>query len=134
VSNLLNNAAKYTEEGGRIWLTVESSADEAVIRVRDTGVGIAPEILPKLFEMFTQVQASVSRSEGGLGIGLSLVRSLVEMHGGSVQAFSEGLGRGSEFVVRLPLLRQPAPPVAAETKPQAPRKVPARRILVVDDK
>ena len=133
VSNLLNNAAKYTEGGGRIWLTVEPSAGQAVLRVRDTGVGIAPEMLPKLFEMFTQVQGSVSRSEGGLGIGLSLVRSLVEMHGGSVQAFSEGLGRGSEFAVRLPLLQEAAPPAAVVDKPERPRKTPPRRILVVDD-
>lgn len=133
VSNLLNNAAKYTEMGGRIWLTVEPSASEAVIRVRDTGIGIASEILPRIFEMFTQAQGSMSSSEGGLGVGLSLVRSLVQMHGGSVQALSEGLGRGSEFVIRLPRLQQPASTAAAETRPHPRRKVPARRILVVDD-
>jgi signal transduction histidine kinase len=103
LSNLLNNAAKYTEEGGRIGLTVESSGGEAVLRVRDTGVGIAADMLPHIFEMFTQVQGSVSRSEGGLGIGLTLVRGLVEMHGGTVAAQSEGHGQGSEFVLRLPL-------------------------------
>ena len=102
-ANLLNNAAKYTEEGGRIGLTVEASGDEAVLRVRDTGVGIAADMLPHLFEMFTQVPGSVSRSEGGLGIGLTLVRGLVEMHGGTVAAQSEGHGQGSEFIVRLPL-------------------------------
>jgi PAS domain S-box-containing protein len=134
VSNLLTNAAKYTEEGGRIVLTVEASASQAVIGVRDTGVGIAPEMLPRLFEMFTQVQGSVNRSEGGLGIGLSLVRCLVEMHGGNVQALSPGLGHGSEFVVRLPLLHEPLPPApAAGATPPPQRKVPARRILVVDD-
>lgn len=134
VSNLLTNAAKYTEVGGRIVLTVEASAGEAVIGVRDTGVGIAPEMLPRLFEMFTQVQGSVSRSEGGLGIGLSLVRSLVEMHGGNVQALSPGLDHGSEFVVRLPLLHEllPSAPAARVKAPPQP-KVRARRILVVDD-
>jgi len=112
LSNLLNNAAKYTEEGGRIDLTVEASGGEAVLRVRDTGVGIAADMLPHIFEMFTQVQGSVGRSEGGLGIGLTLVRKLVEMHGGRVDAQSEGPGHGSEFVVRLPLLRE-ATPLAA---------------------
>jgi CheY-like chemotaxis protein len=134
VSNLLNNAAKYTEEGGRIGLTVEADGAQAVLRVRDTGVGIAPDQLPRIFELFTQVQGSVSHSEGGLGIGLTLVRSLVEMHGGSIMAFSEGLGRGSEFVVRLPLLRETPPPdTAAGRKPVATHQVSPRRILLVDD-
>lgn len=133
VSNLLDNAAKYTEEGGRIWLTVESGEGEAIIRVRDTGMGIAPETLPKLFEMFTQVRGSLGRSEGGLGIGLNLVRSLVELHSGSVQAFSDGLGRGSEFRVRLPLLKQVPAPSATGLKPEAAGDGPARRILIVDD-
>ncbi|HEV3260116.1 MAG TPA: PAS domain S-box protein [Gemmataceae bacterium] len=133
LSNLLNNAAKYTEEGGRIDLTVEPSGREAVLRVRDTGVGIAADMLPRIFEMFTQVQGSVSRSEGGLGIGLTLVRKLVEMHGGRVEAHSEGHGHGSEFVVRLPLLRQAVLPAAAEAEQQRPRKVPARNVLIVDD-
>jgi PAS domain S-box-containing protein len=118
LSNLLNNAAKYTQEGGRIDLTVEASGDEAVLRVRDTGVGIAAEMLPHIFEMFTQVQGSVSSSEGGLGIGLTLVRKLVEMHGGRVAAQSEGPGHGSEFVVRLPLLREATPQAAAEAEQQ----------------
>jgi PAS domain S-box-containing protein len=140
VSNLLNNAAKYTEEGGRIWLTVEPASErrrrprEVLLRVRDTGVGIAADMLPSIFEMFTQVQGSVSRSEGGLGVGLTLVRSLVELHGGSVTALSEGLGQGSEFVVRLPLLQKPPPPApAAREQPTRTRKAPPRRILVVDD-
>jgi CheY-like chemotaxis protein len=101
--------------------------------VRDTGVAIAADMLPQIFEMFTQVQGSVKRSEGGLGIGLTLVRSLVEMHGGSVAAHSAGPGHGSEFVVRLPLLRQAAPPMAAEAEEQRPREVPARSVLIVDD-
>ena len=134
VSNLLNNAAKYTEEGGRIELSVEASCDQAVLRVRDTGVGIAAAMLPHVFDLFTQVQGSVSRSEGGLGIGLTLVRSLVEMHGGSVLATSGGLGHGSEFIVRLPLLQEtPAAAGAAGEQPEWTRMGPARHILVVDD-
>ena len=105
VSNLLNNSAKYTEEGGRIELAVEANGDQAILRVRDTGVGIAPAMLPRIFDLFTQVPGCENRSEGGLGIGLSLVRNLIELHGGRVQATSAGLGHGSEFVVRLPLLR-----------------------------
>jgi len=133
LSNMLNNAAKYTEEGGRIDLTVESSGREAVIRVRDTGAGIAAEMLPNIFEMFAQVQGSVSRSEGGLGIGLTLVRKLVEMHGGSVAAFSDGLGHGSEFVVRLALLDD-APSLAdGEAEAHRPRKIPVRNVLIVDN-
>jgi PAS domain S-box-containing protein len=133
LSNLLNNAAKYTEEHGRIELTVEPSGGEAVLRVRDTGIGIAADMLPRIFEMFTQVPGSVSRSEGGLGIGLTLVRSLVEMHRGSVAAHSQGHGHGSEFVVRLPLLCEAAPPTAAEAEQQTPHKVPAWSVLIVDD-
>jgi signal transduction histidine kinase len=134
VSNLLNNAAKYTEEGGHIELSVEASCDQAVLRVRDTGVGIVADMLPHVFDLFTQVQGSVSRSEGGLGIGLTLVRSLVEMHGGSVLATSGGLGHGSEFIVRLPLLQEtPAAAGAVGEQPEWTRKGPARRILVVDD-
>jgi CheY-like chemotaxis protein len=133
LSNLLNNAAKFTEVGGCIELTVESSGDEAVLRVRDTGVGITADMLPRIFEMFTQVQGSVSRSAGGLGIGLTLVRSLVDMHGGSVEVHSDGPGHGSEFVVRLPLLPQAALPAVAAVEQPRPLKVPARSILIVDD-
>jgi CheY-like chemotaxis protein len=133
LSNLLNNAAKYTEEGGRIDLTVESSGGEAILRVRDTGVGIAADMLPHIFEMFTQVQGSVSCSQGGLGIGLTLVRKLVEMHGGRVEGHSEGPGHGSEFVVHLPLLRRDALPAAAEAEEQRPRRVHARNVLIVDN-
>lgn len=106
VSNLLNNAAKYTEKVGHIWLTVAREGEEAVLRVRDTGVGIAPEMLPHVFQLFTQADRSLDRSQGGLGIGLTLVRQLVQMHGGQVLASSDGLGEGSEFVVRLPVLSQ----------------------------
>ncbi len=133
LSNLLNNAAKYTGTGGSLTLTAEPSGGEAVLRVRDTGVGIAPDMLSRVFEMFTQVQGSVGRSAGGLGIGLTLVRSLVEMHGGSVEACSEGLGCGSEFVVRLPLLEEAVPPAAADVERQWPREGPPWSVLVVDD-
>jgi PAS domain S-box-containing protein len=133
LSNLLNNAAKYTPEGGCIALSVESTAGEAVLRVRDTGVGIASDMLSHIFEMFTQVQASLDRSEGGLGIGLSLVRSLVEMHDGTVAAHSEGHGHGSEFVVRLPRLPEAALPTAPEAEQARPREVPARDVLIVDN-
>ncbi len=119
LSNLLNNSAKYTEEGGHIDLIVESRDDAAVVCVRDNGIGIAADMLPHLFEMFSQVSSSLSRSEGGLGIGLSLVRKLVEMHGGQVEARSEGPGHGSEFFVRLPLLQQVAPPTAAAAESRA---------------
>ena len=102
LANLLNNAAKYTDEGGRITFTVGREGDDAVFRVADTGVGIAAEMLPRVFDLFTQIDRTLDRSEGGLGIGLTLVHRLVEMHGGTVQAFSAGPGLGSEFVVRLP--------------------------------
>jgi signal transduction histidine kinase/ActR/RegA family two-component response regulator len=135
VANLLNNAAKYTREGGHIWLTAEQAGGQAVIRVRDSGIGIPPEMLPRIFEMFAQVDCSLERSLGGLGIGLTLVRALVKMHGGTVEAHSEGSGRGSEFVVRLPTAAErlgiPAPKkgLAEGMAPAAH----ARRILLVDD-
>ncbi len=133
LSNLLNNAAKYTEQGGRIDLAVEPSGGEAILRVRDTGDGIPADMLPQIFEMFTQVPGSVSRSEGGLGIGLTLVRSLVEMHRGSVAAHSDGPGHGSEFIVRLPRLCDAALPAAADAEEQRPREVLARSVLIVDN-
>ena len=104
IVNLLTNAAKYTEEGGQIWLTAQQEGSEVVLRVRDTGVGIAPELLPRIFDLFTQADRTLDRSQGGLGIGLSLVQRLVELHGGTVEAHSGGLGQGSEFIVRLPAL------------------------------
>jgi signal transduction histidine kinase len=103
LSNLLNNAAKYTEAGGSVALSAEKAKDRVVFRVKDTGIGIPPELLPQVFELFTQVDRSLNRSQGGLGIGLALVRRLVEMHGGTVDAHSDGIGRGAEFVVRLPI-------------------------------
>jgi signal transduction histidine kinase len=104
VGNLLNNACKFTDRGGRIWLTVEEEGDQAVVRVRDTGIGLAADQLGGIFELFAQVDSSLERSRDGLGLGLTLVKKLVEMHNGTVEARSAGLGQGSEFVVRLPLL------------------------------
>lgn len=103
VANLLNNSAKYTDRGGRIALTVSREADSGVVSIRDNGSGIPPDMLAKVFDLFTQVDRTYSRAQGGLGIGLTLVRSMVDMHGGTVEARSEGAGRGSEFIVRLPL-------------------------------
>jgi PAS domain S-box-containing protein len=132
VVNLLTNAAKYTVDGGRVWLTVHPEGDEVVLRVRDTGVGIAPEILPRVFDLFTQGERSLDRAQGGLGIGLALVKRLVEMHGGTV-AVSSFLGQGSEFVVRLPIVPPPQPqPPLPETE-QAQPAGPSLRVLVVDD-
>jgi CheY-like chemotaxis protein/nitrogen-specific signal transduction histidine kinase len=157
--NLLNNAAKYTPPGGRVWLTASVVASDQwlvaredkapaplatshqslttlEIRVRDTGVGIPAEMLPRVFDMFTQVDRSLERAQGGLGIGLSLVRGLVELHGGTVEAHSAGAGRGSEFVVRLPLPAQaPAEPApAADAAPPGGNGTGRRRrVLVVDD-
>jgi signal transduction histidine kinase len=108
VGNLLNNAAKYMDEGGRIWLSAECGEGEVTIRVRDEGVGIAPEMLGRVFDLFTQADRSLARSQGGLGIGLALVRSLVGLHGGSVRAASGGVGQGSEFIVTLPVQGVPA--------------------------
>ena len=130
VGNLLTNAAKYSEEGGRIDLCLEEDGEWAVVRVRDTGLGIPPEMLPRVFDLFTQVGRTLDRADGGLGIGLTLVRTLVELHGGTVQAHSDGVGKGSEFVVRLPRTTAPGP---AGTGPGAGRPVVPRRVLVVDD-
>jgi signal transduction histidine kinase len=105
VGNLLNNAAKYSEDGARIELTVEQDGEWAILRVRDTGMGIAPEMLPYIFDLFSQGERGLDRAQGGLGIGLSLVKSLMEMHGGQIEARSR-LGQGSEFTIRLPLLIQ----------------------------
>ncbi|MES2306522.1 MAG: PAS domain S-box protein [Gemmatimonadota bacterium] len=131
--NLLNNDCKYTEPGGRVWVTAARRGSEVVVRVRDTGVGIPPEKLGSVFDLFAQVDRSLERSQGGLGIGLTLVKRLVEMHGGSVAAFSEGSERGSEFVVRLPVL--PGTPAVLPIAPSAVPEPPAtaRRILIADD-
>ena len=133
VSNLLNNAAKFTDRGGHIWLVVERNGSDAEITVRDTGVGISRAMLPHVFEMFTQGEQAHSRTLGGLGIGLTLVKRVVEMHGGTVAADSAGQNMGSTFVIRLPTL------VDSSQRPQSKAEDPARmsppslRILVVDD-
>jgi CheY-like chemotaxis protein/two-component sensor histidine kinase len=138
VVNLLTNAAKYTKPGGRIAVMVERQANEAVIRVHDSGMGIAPDVLPRVFNLFAQSRRSLDRSYGGLGIGLTIARRLVELHGGQIEAHSEGIGKGAEFVVRLPAL---------ETVPQAvssrdlsgvgsstmPAKKNRARVMVVED-
>jgi signal transduction histidine kinase/ActR/RegA family two-component response regulator len=133
VWNLLNNAAKYTPEGGRIRLAVERAPGEVLVRVQDTGMGIPGEVLPKVFDLFTQAERTLDRAQGGLGIGLTLVRQLTEMHGGTVEAHSEGPGRGSEFVVRLPLLAAAAGGAPARAAGPALRPTPRHRVLVVDD-
>ncbi|MEO5987749.1 MAG: PAS domain S-box protein [Candidatus Eisenbacteria bacterium] len=130
--NLLTNAAKFTEEGGHLWLSVQKEGEQCVLRVRDTGVGIAPPLLPRIFDLFTQSERSLDRSQGGMGIGLALVQRLTELHDGSVEAHSQ-LGRGSEFIVRLPVSRMDAPhqtlPVAENGQPNTR----SLRVLVVDD-
>lgn len=129
-ANLLTNAAKYTDSGGQIWLTATKDKGRVVVSVRDNGIGIPPNQLTSVFDMFTQVDRSTRRAQGGLGIGLTLVRSLVSMHGGRVEARSDGIGTGSEFIVELPMLLASGVDVTNSQRPQA---LPSRRILVVDD-
>jgi len=134
LANLLNNAAKFTPRGGTIWLSTTREADQAIFRVRDTGIGIPPEMLERIFELFTQVEQSLDRSQGGLGIGLTIVQRLVEMHGGRVEARSGGPGCGSEFTVRLPAVAFAASPEPGEEPPsQVELTREALRVLVVDD-
>ncbi|HWM90126.1 MAG TPA: ATP-binding protein [Thermoanaerobaculia bacterium] len=140
--NLLNNAAKYTNPGGHIWLTVERERDGVSIRIRDNGIGIDPEMLPQVFEIFTQAEQSLERSHGGLGLGLAVVQSLVEMHGGTVTAHSEGIGKGTELVIRLPIRLPSRLPNTGNDTDQPPQSagkdkdfagLSKSRILVVDD-
>jgi CheY-like chemotaxis protein/two-component sensor histidine kinase len=132
VTNLLANAAKYTEPRGRIAVSAERQDETAMVRVRDSGIGIAPEVLPRVFDLFTQSDRALARSDGGLGVGLTVARRLVELHGGRIEARSDGVGRGAEFVVWLPALRpvveEPAAP-AAPPPPPGPRA----RVLIVED-
>ena len=150
VANLVNNAAKYTDPGGTITLKVERGDEEVIVRVRDTGIGIHAEMLPRVFELFVQADTAPDRATGGLGIGLTLVKRLVHLHGGEVMATSDGPGRGSEFIVTIPLLdagaaaagelashapTAPAPAAQAPTAQEAPAADPKRglRVLIVDD-
>ncbi len=133
VSNLLNNAAKYTPAGGRIELSAQVEGTHAVIRVTDNGTGICADMLPRVFDLFAQVDRTLERSQGGLGIGLSLVKKLVELHGGDIRAESAGLSQGSRFTVRLPLAGpEGQPPPCLESGPGAPSATPCR-VLVCDD-
>ena len=132
--NLLHNAAKYTPPGGEIHVAARREGDEAVISVRDNGVGMTPELAASAFEIFRQGSQSLDRPHGGLGVGLTLVQRLVQLHGGSVEAKSEGQGRGSEFIVRLPLRQEPEIVDAASIPAEEPHKAGTpRRVLVVDD-
>jgi CheY-like chemotaxis protein len=136
IGNLLNNAAKYTKEGGQIWLTAREEGEVAVLSVRDTGLGIPAEMLPHVFDMFAQVDRTLNRSQGGLGIGLTLAKSLIEMHGGSIEAHSDGAGKGSEFMVRLPIARGKELTCPASSVSSCGSRLPApagHRILVLDD-
>ncbi len=132
MSNILNNAAKYTPAGGKLILRITAEGEEAVIAVRDSGQGIDPQVLPYIFDLFTQAEPTPDRSQGGLGIGLALVKSLVLLHGGRVSAHSEGLGEGSEFVIRLPLL-QALPAAEMQALAPAAAATGSVRVLVVDD-
>ena len=132
-ANLLNNAAKYTDRGGQVWINAKQEKNEVVVSIRDTGIGIPAPMLPKVFDMFMQADRSTHRSQGGLGIGLTLVKRLVELHDGSISVRSDGPGQGSEFIVRLPVAavqpeRTTKPPVSQRTA-----SLPQRRVLVVDD-
>ena len=129
VTNLLVNALKYTDAGGRVDVEVGAEGEEAVLRVRDTGIGISPDLLPRLFDLFAQGGQTLDRSQGGLGIGLTLVRQLVELQGGRVEAWSDGPGCGSLFTVALPRLLVDLPLPESSQAAEAPR----RRVLVVED-
>jgi CheY-like chemotaxis protein/two-component sensor histidine kinase len=134
VSNLLNNAAKYTEPGGQIDLIAEVRGGEVHLRVRDNGMGIGPEMLSRIFELFIQGNQTPDRAKGGLGIGLTLVRRLVEMHEGSVDVHSDGPGKGTEFMVKLPILQGVAQPSDPSDSDHASIQAMARlRVLIVDD-
>jgi signal transduction histidine kinase/ActR/RegA family two-component response regulator len=132
LANLLNNAAKYTDPGGEIRFAVDRRGAQVAISVRDTGTGISADMLSRIFDPFTQADQTAERAQGGLGIGLTLAKRLVEMHGGDLEAHSEGLGKGSEFVVRLPLSAKPQPR-APQPRPHTAPALRGRRLLVVDD-
>lgn len=133
VSNVLTNAVKYTPEGGHVIVTVESDRGDAVIRISDDGVGIAPERIGTIFELFAQAENAIGRAQGGMGIGLALVRNLVELHGGSVAAESDGIGKGSEFVVRLPLVTAAEDTEHTRPSPRPQTESLQRSIVIVED-
>jgi PAS domain S-box-containing protein len=133
VGNLIHNAAKFSARAGRVWLTAERQGNEAVVRVRDEGPGIGADLLPRIFDLFVQGDRSLERSSGGLGIGLTVVQRLVELHGGKITAHSEGPGKGSEFEVRLPALEEAPGQELGGASYQPMRATDCRRILVVDD-
>jgi PAS domain S-box-containing protein len=130
--NLVSNAAKYTGDGGNIAIAVERDGESAVVRVKDDGIGIAPDLLPRIFELFAQGQSDLARTAGGLGIGLTIVRRIVELHGGQVEAHSPGRGMGSEFVIRLPALRQ-REPLAPSARSESAAATRSLRVLLVED-
>lgn len=132
IGNLLSNASKFSDAGRQVRLSVETRPGEAVVRVADHGIGIDPDHLPKIFDMFAQLDTSIGHSQGGLGIGLSLVRDLVHLHGGNVEASSRGLGLGSEFALRLPVAKR-QPTVEPVTRPDPGATVTRLRVLIVDD-
>src|SRR5690606_31857107 len=131
--NLLNNAAKYTPKGGEIRIEAGHEDGMVAVRIIDNGIGIPQPLLDRIFDMFVRVDDSLERAQGGLGVGLSLVKRLVEMHGGAVEAHSAGRGKGSEFVVRLPMAAAPARGAAASHAGEAAREPVGMRVLVVDD-
>lgn len=135
VANLIENAVKYTPAGGRIAVTLSQERAEALLSVRDSGIGLAPEVLERIFDLFAQVDSTLARAGGGLGLGLTVVRRVLELHGGRVEARSAGLGQGSEFIVRLPLLAPPDEPADVRRGERSPKVRGARkhRVLIVDD-
>ena len=133
LSNLLNNAAKYTANGGQIWVAARRQGQNVIVSIRDNGIGIPAEMLTKVFDLFSQVDPTYSRAQGGLGVGLSISRRLVEMHRGTLEAVSEGLGKASEFTLRLPLLAGHLEQSDQDHLQDRVAPVGPRRILVVDD-
>jgi CheY-like chemotaxis protein len=133
VANLLSNAAKYTPEKGRIRIAAAKEGKDVVIQVEDNGIGIRRELMPRIFDLFVQGERSLARSEGGLGIGLTMVRQLVQLHGGSVAARSEGAGKGSQFIVRIPAATNPVRSAVTVEPPPRTRAHEDHRVLVVDD-
>ena len=129
-TNLLANASKYTGNGGQVRLLAQADAQAVAVSIRDNGIGLAPEIIPFIFDLFTQGPRSLARTEGGLGIGLSVVRKLVDMHGGAVECHSDGVGLGSQFTVRLPLSQQQ---IASDAPPHCPTGTEKRRVLLIED-